>query len=281
MKQKQFINYLLKMWHKKMSLFPNTCVANPETLAQVKPTSSSIKPFENNNVGSVLFMDIFSCKSILLILIFQALTGCATTPQELADFEPIIRPVAPKPPVYNNGSLFQPRSISLFEDPKPYRIGDILTIILQESTSASKSAETSTVKEDSIDLPSPTLFGSTPTFNGASVMEMSIEQDREFSGEADSTQSNSLTGEITVTVIDILPNDNLVVQGEKWFTLNQGNEYIRIAGVVRPLDVKSDNTILSSKLADAQIAYSGEGFLADANSQGWFGQFMNGEWWPF
>jgi len=220
-------------------------------------------------------------KYFLLLMIFQLLTACVTTPQELADFEPIIRPVAPKPPVYTNGSLFQQRSISLFEDPKPYRIGDILTVLLQESTSASKQAGTSTKKEDSIDMPSPTIFGSTPTLNGNNVLEMSIEPKREFSGEADSSQSNSLNGEITVTVVDILPNDNLVVQGEKWFTLNQGKEYIRIAGVVRPLDVQSDNTIVSSKLADAQIAYSGEGFLADANNQGWFGQFMNGKWWPF
>jgi flagellar L-ring protein FlgH len=219
--------------------------------------------------------------SLLLIVIIQLLSGCVTTPQELADFEPIIRPVAPKPPVYNNGSVFQQRSISLYEDPKPYRIGDILTVILQEKTSASKSAETTTLKEDEITLPSPTIFGATPTFKGQSVFEMSVVPEREFTGEAESTQSNSLTGEITVTVVDILPNDNLVVQGEKWFTLNQGKEYIRIAGVVRPLDVQSDNTISSSKLADAQIAYSGEGFLADANNQGWFGQFMNGKWWPF
>jgi len=220
-------------------------------------------------------------KYFLLLVMFQLLMGCVTTPQELADFEPIIRPVAPTPPVYASGSLFQQRGISLFEDPKPYRIGDILTVILQESTSASKKAETSTKKEDSIDIPSPTIFGATPTLNGNSVFEMSIEPKREFSGEADSTQSNSLSGEITVTVVDILPNDNLVVQGEKWFTLNQGKEYIRIAGVVRPLDVQANNTIVSSKLADAQIAYSGEGFLADANNQGWFGQFVNGKWWPF
>jgi len=220
-------------------------------------------------------------KLFLLLIMFQLLTGCATTSQELADFEPIVRPVAPKPPVYTNGSLFQQRGLSLFEDPKPYRIGDILTVLLQESTSASKQAGTSTKKEDTIDMPNPTIFGSTPTFNGANLLEMSIEPKREFSGEADSSQSNSLNGEITVTVVDILPNDNLVVQGEKWFTLNQGKEYIRIAGVVRPLDVQSDNTIVSSKLADAQIAYSGEGFLADANNQGWFGQFMNGKWWPF
>lgn len=220
-------------------------------------------------------------KYSMLIVILQLLNGCATTSQELADFEPIVRPVAPKPLVYTNGSIFQSRSISLFEDPKPYRIGDILTVLLNEKTSASKTAETTTLKEDSIDMPSPTIFGATPTFNGASVMEMSIEPKREFTGEAESIQSNNLTGKITVTVVDILPNDNLVVQGEKWFTLNQGKEYIRIAGVVRPLDVKSDNTIESSQLADAQIAYSGEGFIAESNTQGWFGQFVNGKWWPF
>lgn len=224
-------------------------------------------------------LQLINC--VLLVIMSQLLTACATVPQELTDFEPIVRPVAPNPPVYINGSIFQPRSISLFEDPKPYRIGDILTIILQESTSASKKAETSTKKEDSISMANPTIFGAAPTYNGKNIFEMSIEPKREFTGEADSTQSNSLSGEITVTVVDILPNDNLVVQGEKWFTLNQGKEYIRIAGVVRPLDVKPDNTLLSSKLADAQISYSGEGFLADANNQGWFGQFMNGKWWPF
>ncbi len=112
-------------------------------------------------------------------------------------------------------------------------------------------------------------------------MAMNIAQQREFNGEADSSQSNRLVGEITVTVVDVLPNNNLVVQGEKWFTLNQGKEYIRIAGVIRPQDVSPNNTLPSSKLADAQIAYSGEGFLADANNQGWFGQFLNSKWWPF
>lgn len=219
--------------------------------------------------------------NFLLMAGFFWLTGCATTPQELADFEPIVRPVADKPSIYKNGSIYQLRSISLFEDPKPYRIGDILTIILNESTSASKQAGTTSKKEDSISMAAPSLFGLTPTYKGANMLEMNVAPEREFTGEADSTQSNSLTGEITVTVVDVLPNDNLVVQGEKWFILNQGKEYIRIAGVVRPRDVSPENTLPSSKLADAQIAYSGEGFLADANNQGWFGQFMNGKWWPF
>lgn len=216
-----------------------------------------------------------------VVLVAGLFSGCATGPDKLADFEPIVRPVAPKPATYENGSLFQARSVSLFEDPKPHRIGDIITIRLQESTSASKNSGTSATKEDDISMAAPTIFGAPVTYKGNDVFSMNIVPEREFSGESDSSQSNSLTGEITVTVVDILPNDNLVVQGEKWFVLNQGKEYIRIAGVVRPLDVSPDNTLESSKLADAQIAYSGEGFLADVNNQGWFGQFMNSKWWPF
>ena len=212
---------------------------------------------------------------------FVVMTGCATTPPELSDFEPIVRPVAPPKPSYENGSLFQLRSISLFEDPKPYRIGDVLTIMLDESTNASKKAATSTSKEDDVTIAAPTIFGRPVTRNGDNLLEMSLAPEREFAGEGDSSQSNSLKGEITVTVVDILPNGNLVVQGEKWFTLNQGKEYIRVAGVVRPQDVNSDNTLQSSKLADAQIAYSGEGFVADSNTQGWFTQFVNSKWWPF
>jgi flagellar L-ring protein precursor FlgH len=190
--------------------------------------------------------------------------------------------VAPPKPQYNNGSLFQARSISLFEDQRPYRIGDILTISLNESTSASKKAATSTKKDDSVSFGTSILGGRTPTrSNGNEIFGVELSPSRAFDGEGDSSQSNSLNGQITVTVVDILPNGNLVVQGEKWFTLNQGKEYIRIAGVVRPQDVQPDNTVTSSKLADAQIAYSGEGFVSDSNKQGWLTRFFSSEWWPF
>ncbi len=223
----------------------------------------------------------FVKQCLMLCSVFVLITGCATAPQELGEFEPIVRPVAPPAPSYENGSLFQARSISLFEDARPYRVGDILTIVLQESTSASKTAATSTKKDDDISSDVPTIFGVSPTYNGNQLLDLTMSPSREFEGEGDSSQSNSLNGEITVTVVDILSNGNLVVKGEKWFTLNQGKEYIRIAGVIRPQDVKPDNTVTSSKLADAQIAYSGEGFVADSNQQGWFSRFLSSEWWPF
>jgi len=145
-------------------------------------------------------------KFSLFLLSSYMLVGCNVKPQELADFEPIVRPVAPRPNSYASGSLYQTNSVSMFADPKPHLIGDILTINLNERTSASKSAGTSTKKDDAITMASPTLFGLTPTNNGNPLLAMDVASEREFNGEADSSQSNSLTGEITVTVVDILPN---------------------------------------------------------------------------
>lgn len=221
-------------------------------------------------------------KIFLLILIMMGLASCATNePQKLSDWQPQVTPVAPQAPVYENGSLFQARSVSLFEDAKPHRIGDVLTIMLSESTKSSKKAATDTKKDEDVVFDVPSVLGVTPTHNGNTLLAADIVAEREFTGEGNSSQSNSLSGEITVTVVEILPNGNLVVKGEKWFTLNQGKEYIRIAGVVRPQDIASNNVVLSTKLADAQIAYSGEGFVHDSNTQGWLAQFFSSKWWPF
>jgi len=84
-----------------------------------------------------------------------------------------------------------------------------------------------------------------------------------------------------VTVVEVLANGNLVVQGEKWININQGEEYIRLRGIVRPSDISPDNTIASVRVANAQIQYSGDGSLADANEQGWLAKFFNSPWMPF
>jgi flagellar L-ring protein precursor FlgH len=105
--------------------------------------------------------------------------------------------------------------------------------------------------------------------------------DRSFDGTGSSSQSNQLTGEITVTVAQRLANGNLLVKGEKWLTINQGQELVRIAGIVRPQDIGQDNTIESTRVADAKITYTGRGTLADANTQGWLSRFFNSKWMPF
>ena len=103
----------------------------------------------------------------------------------------------------------------------------------------------------------------------------------DFSGDGASSLSNSLSGSITVFVAEVMPNGNLVIRGEKKLTLNQGDEYIRVTGIVRPMDVTPDNTIASTKVANAEIFYSGDGSINDANRMGWLARFFNGSMWPF
>jgi flagellar L-ring protein precursor FlgH len=107
------------------------------------------------------------------------------------------------------------------------------------------------------------------------ILEGSLSGDRAFDGAGSSSQSNSLRGDITVTVVERYPNGNLLIRGEKWVTLNQGKEFIRLSGIVRPYDIEPDNSLLSSKVADAQITYSSKGVMAAANRMGLVSRFFH------
>ncbi|GAA3913482.1 flagellar basal body L-ring protein FlgH [Litoribacillus peritrichatus] len=201
-----------------------------------------------------------------------------------------IQPTALVPPERQDGSLYQARyNMGLFNDRRAHRIGDIITIVLSEQTNAKKSANTELTKEQDIQFDPGVLLGKDMGNQITSTIPLlkdlglltSLSQNREFTGEGDSDQSNSLSGQITVTVSNVLPNGVLEVRGEKWMTFNQGDEYIRIRGLVRPDDIADDNTIMSNRLADARITYSGTGDLADANRQGWVARFFNSDYWPF
>lgn len=218
------------------------------------------------------------------------LAGCAAAPQQKIDYSA----TAPRPetlPPATEGAIFQAgREISLFSDTKARRVGDMITIVLVEKTQASKKASTSSSKDQDVSMENPTLLGAPLSFgipgnlplNGRQLnLGTSIKGSRDFKGEGDSSQSNQLNGQITVTVAEVLPNGNLVVRGEKQLTINQGDEMIRFAGIVRSTDVGPDNTVLSTLVADAKISYVGKGTLADANSMGWLGRFFNSKWWPF
>ena len=181
-----------------------------------------------------------------------------------------------------NGAIYQAgHDIALFENTVARRVGDTLTIRLDESTNASKSSSTSTKKSTNIDLSGPTVAGRPVTANGVEVLTANVENSSEFDGEADSRQSNRLTGQVTVTVAQRLPNGNLLVRGQKWVAINQGKEYVRVQGIVRPLDIDPDNSISSLKVADAKIAYGAKGALADANRPGLLARFFNLPWLPF
>ena len=175
-----------------------------------------------------------------------------------------------------DGSLYNGDSMmTLFQDRGAYRVGDILTVMLDERTQSSKKANTSTGKKGSIDVPPPSIGGvSKPEWG------ISASADRNFDGSASSSQQNTLSGSITVTVAEVLAKGVLRIRGEKWIRLNQGDEYIRLGGMVRVDDIDSTNRISSQRIADARITYAGRGALADSNQMGWLARFFNSAFAP-
>jgi flagellar L-ring protein precursor FlgH len=165
----------------------------------------------------------------------------------------------------------------LYGNGRAAQIGDIISIILEESTSASKNAKSSADKSSSTVLTAPTVFGNELKRFNSNISGPTTS----FEGEGKSDISNSLNGSISVTVHDVLPNGILVVRGEKWLNLNQGDEYIQVSGMVRPQDITADNTVPSAKLADARISYSGTGQVSDTNVMGWLSKFFISALLPF
>jgi flagellar L-ring protein precursor FlgH len=206
--------------------------------------------------------------------------------------DPYFAPVVPAPKAKvapKNGSLYQPfQGLSLFGNTNNHRVVDIITIALDEQTVSTKSTGVAIDKESDISLlegGNSTVLGRDTSKNlpfvGGFTIPLSATQTRAFSGDASADQSNSLKGNISVTITEILNNGNFRVRGEKWMTLNRGDEYIRISGILRKEDVSLNNTVSSTKLADARITYSGTGDLADSQKMGWLGRFFNSILWPF
>ncbi len=232
-------------------------------------------------------------KTILLfinIILILSLSAC-DKPNIKPD-DPQFAPVYPQPqPITKpkNGSLFQDRNgLLLFGNTNSHRIGDIITITLEESTSSTKSSGVAIDKESNTSLleaGNPTVLGRDTAKDlpivGNVTVPLNTAQTRGFSGDASADQSNSLQGNISVTITNILPNGNLIVRGEKWLTLNNGDEYIRISGILRKEDVTLENTVSSTKLANARISYSGTGDLANSQKMGWLSKLFNSSLWPF
>jgi flagellar L-ring protein precursor FlgH len=169
---------------------------------------------------------------------------------------------------------------SLYSDVKARRVGDIITVSLRENTNASKSAGSSSSKDSSVDVNPIIGLGGNALRIGKEAIQLGIDASNDFSGDAQASQSNSLQGSITVTVVEVLPNQNLIIRGEKWLTLNNGDEYIRLTGVIRPADVSPTNEIQSTKIANARIQYSGTGSFAKSQEKGWLTKFFSSTWWP-
>jgi len=222
------------------------------------------------------------------------LSACSS-PQparEEANYSPPL-PVAPLPAAQTGGAIWQDGfANNLYSDRKAYRVGDLITVNLSEHTQASKRAGSQIQKDANAKIGLSSLFGAklaihNPGDKANPLQGQSLGLDSEFNatrvskGNAQAGQSNSLFGSITVSVVDVLPGGILLVRGEKWLTLNTGDELVRISGRIRSDDIGTDNSVLSTRIADAKITYSGTGSFADASRPGWLQRFFMSPLWPF
>ncbi|WP_051453385.1 flagellar basal body L-ring protein FlgH [Hydrogenovibrio kuenenii] len=222
------------------------------------------------------------------------LTGCSATPERMDKFsyEPNFPTNIPTKNIPTNGSLYQTGdSMSLFDDSRAHKVGDIITIQLDEKFDAKKKDEAKYNKTNKQNFglngsatagSSATIFGSKvspPGLGGGSGVGIGYGSDGSFNGKSDVKQNSSLTGAIAVTVVEVIPNGNLVIRGEKWLTIHDGEEVIRFAGIIRPQDIRPDNTIDSTKVADVRLIYKDTGIAGDMTKPSAVTQWLH-KYWP-
>ncbi len=203
--------------------------------------------------------------------------GCANLEHMTRTVE-VQKPLTARPAtpivIAGNGSIFQPTAVSngvvyqsLFEDRRAREIGDTLTVVISETVTASKKASSAADRSGSTKFEISSIKTPTGlTYQGGAIAGSSGQA---FEGKGDSSANNVFNGSITVTVIEVLPNGNLVVSGEKQIGINQGSEFIRLSGVVAPHRIGFGNTVQSIHIADARFEYRGTGYIDEAQTMGW------------
>ena len=208
------------------------------------------------------------------------LAACAIAPPASVHQPMTARPAPPPQVTQPGGAIYQGDLVAkpgysyrpLFEDRRPRLVGDVLTVNINETTAASKKSGSTAARTGSNDmsvtglsgLPGKGLLGSNLAASSASS----------FEGKGDSASNNAFTGIITVTVIEVLPNGNLVVSGEKQIGINQGSEFVRFSGVVNPAMISPANAVSSTQVADARLEYRGNGYIDEAQTMGWLSRFF-------
>lgn len=213
-----------------------------------------------------------------LLLAAALLAGCETLPAipkaAAQPEEPLIIVTTPRRGTAG-GVLPSDTVGALTADSRAFRPGDVLTVVLQETTQASKRSGVTSDKNSSASF-TPFLF------RGKSLKtDIGVDAARSTDAANTATQQNALQGAITVVVHEVLPNGLLAIRGEKSLTLNHGEEFIRVTGYARVADIDTDNRLSSQRIANARIVYSGRGTLAESQRQGWLMAFFNSPWMPF
>ena len=223
-------------------------------------------------------MKIICFKLASLAILGGLIGGCSTYTEQVVSqsFQPAEVPVILAKSQNMNGAIFQPGRSGLFAtDQRARRIGDILTVSFNEIYAATKAQTASSSKTDAFGVTLPTALPNMLTGGfDKNPAGLNAGTTRSFAGAGNAVQSNSFSGLLSVTVVRVFDNGNMEVQGQKELTLNNGNEYVRVRGVVRPEDISASNIVSSDRLADAQIRYTGSGHLADSSQPGWLSQLM-------
>jgi flagellar L-ring protein precursor FlgH len=212
----------------------------------------------------------------LAALAVALFAGCAwNTPPTTVHQPMTVRPAVARDRVINAGAVYQPEHarIALFEDRRARFLGDTITIVIEEKTTASKKSSGNASRTSSIEAGLPTVAG-IPGANLLRKIDVAASTSNKFEGKGDAANNNLFNGNLAVTVIEVLENGNLLVSGEKQVTINRGTEFIRFSGVVNPLNITPTNTVSSTRVADARIEYSGTGYVSESQTMGWLSRFF-------
>ena len=220
-----------------------------------------------------MFLKKFPKNLITGIISISFIASCSTQLEERAsmDFEPPTPSISKSPKKDKYGSIYSNSQQGLFAtDRRASKVGDLLTVALSENFSASKSQSAKSAKNGtaSFDFPRITTADADDTLFDSKLA-------KSFDGSGSADQTNSLRGEISVTVTKVFSNGNMEILGQKKLTLNNGDEYIRLVGIIRPEDVDSRNIVPSSRIANAKISYTGAGDVADTSKKGWFSKLVD------
>ncbi len=207
-------------------------------------------------------------------------SGCAQIPREPLVHQPMTARAEPSslPPLRRtSGAIFQdgPGANALFEDRRPRNVGDILTVVISERVNASKNSGATSSRTGSVVAD---FAGGIPKLIGSLLdgQDAKLSGGNTLNAKGGANANNTFNGVITVTVVDVMRNGNLLVSGEKQMGINQGTEFIRFSGVVNPRTVSGNNTVPSTLVADARIEYTAKGYIDEAQHMGWMQRvFLN------
>ncbi|GIX36251.1 MAG: flagellar L-ring protein [Lysobacteraceae bacterium] len=218
-------------------------------------------------------MTLRTCTAAALAV---ALAGCAAAPRPDPAFAPLTASQMAAPAKPTDGAIYREGSggLSLFADARAYYPGDLITITLSERTVAQTSSSSSVKRSTKLEMAAPNVLGGPVTIGGRDPLSTTLGSANESAGSGSSNKSMSLSGSVTVTVVERLPNGNLLVRGEKLLRLNRSDEVVQIQGIVRPADIQPDNSVPSFRVADARIVYTGRGEMGQANAQSWLSRFF-------